>query len=167
MHPMSTKSSKAVSADPIAQRRLNSTPRHKPGWIDSRVCRSIPATDLQRTAVLFSRHDGLRHLAPLRRRSRQEGLSGNAGSSVARLQELIESRRIELFPAGVLADQIRRGGSSGHFVLEVLKSLPVPPLAVALQLVVAASVYNAALMPIALAVVRKLHSPMTRRPEPV
>src|ERR1700687_3907123 len=37
---------------------------------------------------------------------------------------MIESRRIELFPAGVLADQIRHGGSSGHFVLEVLKSLP-------------------------------------------
>ena len=37
---------------------------------------------------------------------------------------MIESRRIELFPAGVFADQIRRGGSSGHFVLEVLKSLP-------------------------------------------
>jgi rod shape-determining protein MreD len=45
--------------------------------------------------------------------------------------------------------------------------LPVPPLGIALQLVVAASVYNAALMPIALAVVRKLHSPVTRRPEPV
>jgi rod shape-determining protein MreD len=44
--------------------------------------------------------------------------------------------------------------------------LPVPPLGVAMQLVVAASVYNAALMPIALAVVRKLHSPVTRRPEP-
>jgi rod shape-determining protein MreD len=45
--------------------------------------------------------------------------------------------------------------------------LPVPPLSVAIQLVVAASVYNAALMPIALAVLRKLHSPVTRRPEPV
>jgi rod shape-determining protein MreD len=49
---------------------------------------------------------------------------------------------------------------------EVL-GLPVPPLGVAMQLVVAASVYNAALMPIALGVVRKLHSPVTRRPEPV
>jgi rod shape-determining protein MreD len=45
--------------------------------------------------------------------------------------------------------------------------LPVPPLGVAVQLIVAASVYNAALMPVALAVVRKLHPPVTRRPEPV
>jgi rod shape-determining protein MreD len=45
--------------------------------------------------------------------------------------------------------------------------LPVPPLGIAMQLVVAASVYNAALMPIAVAVVRRLHSPVTRRPEPV
>ena len=45
--------------------------------------------------------------------------------------------------------------------------LPMPPLSVAMQLVVAASVYNAALMPMALAAVRKLHSPVTRRPEPV
>jgi rod shape-determining protein MreD len=44
--------------------------------------------------------------------------------------------------------------------------LPVPPLGVAIQLVVAASVYNAALTPIGLAVARKLHSPVTRRPEP-
>jgi rod shape-determining protein MreD len=48
-----------------------------------------------------------------------------------------------------------------------LLGLPVPPVSIALQLVVAASVYNAALMPFALAVVRKLHSPVTRRPEPV
>jgi rod shape-determining protein MreD len=45
--------------------------------------------------------------------------------------------------------------------------LPVPPLGIALQLIVAASVYNAALMPIALGLVRKLHSQSTRRAEPV
>jgi rod shape-determining protein MreD len=45
--------------------------------------------------------------------------------------------------------------------------LPVPPLSIALQLVVAASVYNAALMPVALAVGRRLYSPATRRTEPV
>jgi rod shape-determining protein MreD len=45
--------------------------------------------------------------------------------------------------------------------------LPVPPLGIALQLVVAASVYNAALMPVALAIGRRLYSPATRRAEPV
>jgi rod shape-determining protein MreD len=45
--------------------------------------------------------------------------------------------------------------------------LPVPPLGIALQLVVAAAIYNAALMPLVLAAVRKLHSPVTRRAEPV
>jgi rod shape-determining protein MreD len=48
-----------------------------------------------------------------------------------------------------------------------LLGLPVPPPAIAMQLVVAGSVYNAALTPVVLAVVRKLHSPVTRRPEPV
>jgi len=48
-----------------------------------------------------------------------------------------------------------------------LLGLPVPSLGIALQLVVAASVYNAALMPVALAAGRKLHSPVTRRAEPV
>lgn len=43
--------------------------------------------------------------------------------------------------------------------------LPVPPLRVALQLVAAACVYNAVLMPLALVVVRKLHAPFTRRVE--
>jgi rod shape-determining protein MreD len=43
--------------------------------------------------------------------------------------------------------------------------LPVPPLGVALQLVVAACVYNAVLMPFVLVVVRKLHAPLTRRIE--
>jgi rod shape-determining protein MreD len=45
--------------------------------------------------------------------------------------------------------------------------LPVPPLGIALQLVVAASLYNAALMPVALAMMHKLHSPAARRPKPV
>jgi len=45
--------------------------------------------------------------------------------------------------------------------------LPVPALGVALQLVAAASVYNAALMPVALAMMRRLHSQAARRPEPV
>ena len=45
--------------------------------------------------------------------------------------------------------------------------LPVPPLAVAVQLIVAASVYNAALMPLALALVRKLNARAARQPEPV
>ena len=38
----------------------------------------IAAADVQRAAVLLSRHDGLRHPAPRRRRSRQEGFSGAA-----------------------------------------------------------------------------------------
>jgi rod shape-determining protein MreD len=45
--------------------------------------------------------------------------------------------------------------------------LPVPPLGIALQLVVAASLYNAALMPVALAMMHKLHSLAARRPKPV
>jgi rod shape-determining protein MreD len=45
--------------------------------------------------------------------------------------------------------------------------LPVPPLGMAMQLVVAASIYNAALMTMALAIARRLHSPVTTRPEPV
>ena len=43
--------------------------------------------------------------------------------------------------------------------------LPVPPLGVALQLVVASCVYNAVLMPFVLVVVRKLHAPLTKRIE--
>jgi hypothetical protein len=45
--------------------------------------------------------------------------------------------------------------------------LPAPALGIALQLIVAASIYNAALMPIALGLVRKLHAHGARRPEPV
>jgi hypothetical protein len=43
----------------------------------------------------------------------------------------------------------------------------VPALGVALQLIAAASVYNAALMPVALAMMRRLHSQAARRPDPV
>jgi rod shape-determining protein MreD len=44
--------------------------------------------------------------------------------------------------------------------------LPVPPPRVALQLIAAACVYNAILMPLVLVVVRRLHAPLTRRIEP-
>jgi rod shape-determining protein MreD len=48
-----------------------------------------------------------------------------------------------------------------------LLGLPVPPAAVAVQLVAAASIYNAALIPLAIFVTRRLHSPqLTRRTEP-
>ena len=45
--------------------------------------------------------------------------------------------------------------------------LPVPEIGVAIQLMVAASVYNAALMPIALMLVRGLHTQASRRAKPV
>jgi rod shape-determining protein MreD len=45
--------------------------------------------------------------------------------------------------------------------------LAVPPLGIAVQLIFAASVYNAALMPAALAMLRKLQAPAARRSEPV
>jgi rod shape-determining protein MreD len=45
--------------------------------------------------------------------------------------------------------------------------LTVPALGVALQLIAVASVYNAALMPVALAMMRRLRSQAARRPEPV
>jgi len=51
-----------------------------PEWLGAKIYRAIIVAYVQRAAVLFSRHDGLRHPAPLRRRSRQEGFSGNAGS---------------------------------------------------------------------------------------
>lgn len=44
--------------------------------------------------------------------------------------------------------------------------LAVPPLGTALELIVAASVYNAALMPGALVLVRKIHVQATRRVQP-
>jgi rod shape-determining protein MreD len=43
--------------------------------------------------------------------------------------------------------------------------LPLPPIAVALQLVLAACVYNAMLMPPVLFAARKLHAPQTKRIE--
>ena len=52
-------------------------------------------------------------------------------------------------------------------VADNVLGLPVPALGVTLQLIVAASIYNAALMPIALGLVRKLHAQGARRPEPV
>ena len=48
-----------------------------------------------------------------------------------------------------------------------LLGLPLPPPAVAVQLVAAAAVYNAVLTPLAIFVARKLHAPpLTRRIEP-
>ena len=44
--------------------------------------------------------------------------------------------------------------------------LPVPPLGVALQLVVSAALYNAAFMPVAQMVARTVHAPPTKRIEP-
>lgn len=45
-------------------------------------------------------------------------------------------------------------------------AMPVPPLVIAVQLVAAASLYNAVLTPVAVLVVRKMHSPLARAPEP-
>jgi rod shape-determining protein MreD len=45
--------------------------------------------------------------------------------------------------------------------------LPVPPLAVAVQLIGAATIYNAVLMPMASLVVRTLHALQTRTPEAI
>jgi hypothetical protein len=47
-------------------------------------------------------------------------------------------------------------------VVDGMLGLPVPPFGVAVQLVIAACVYNAALMPIAMWVARKLQVPATR-----
>jgi rod shape-determining protein MreD len=44
--------------------------------------------------------------------------------------------------------------------------LPPPPLGVAAQLVMASSLYNALLAPIAVLAIRRLHSPLVRAPEP-
>jgi rod shape-determining protein MreD len=44
--------------------------------------------------------------------------------------------------------------------------LPLPPLGVAVQLVAAASLYNALLTPIAVLAIRRIHSPFVRAPEP-
>jgi rod shape-determining protein MreD len=47
-------------------------------------------------------------------------------------------------------------------VVDEMLGLPVPPFGMALQLVIAACVYNAVLMPIAIWVVRRLRAPTTR-----
>ncbi len=47
-------------------------------------------------------------------------------------------------------------------VVDEVLGLPVPPFGMALQLVIAACVYNAVLMPIAMWVVRRLQAPTTR-----
>jgi rod shape-determining protein MreD len=47
-------------------------------------------------------------------------------------------------------------------VVDEMLGLPVPPFGMALQLVIAACVYNAVLMPIAMWVVRRLQAPTTR-----
>lgn len=44
--------------------------------------------------------------------------------------------------------------------------LPAPPLGVAVQLVVAASLYNTLLMPVAVLAIRRIHSPFVRASEP-
>ncbi len=44
--------------------------------------------------------------------------------------------------------------------------LPAPALSVAVQLVVAASLYNAVLTPVAVLAIRRIHSPLVRVPEP-
>ena len=48
-------------------------------------------------------------------------------------------------------------------VVDEMLGLPVPPFGTAVQLVIAACVYNAALMPVAMWVVRKLQAPMEKR----
>jgi hypothetical protein len=45
---------------------------------DAQFYRAITAADIQRASVLLSRHHGLRHPAPRRRGSRQEGFSRTA-----------------------------------------------------------------------------------------
>ena len=71
----------------------------------------------------------------------------------------------------ILHPVLAAGVSTGVYSLILIATddtlgLPVPPPGVALQLVAAACVYNAVLMPFALVVVRKLHAPLTRRIEP-
>jgi rod shape-determining protein MreD len=70
----------------------------------------------------------------------------------------------------VLHPVLAAGASTAVYSLILIATddtlgLPVPPVGVALQLVVAACVYNAVLMPFVLVVVRKLHAPLTRRIE--
>jgi len=51
--------------------------------------------------------------------------------------------------------------SSVLVVVDEMLGLPVPPFGIAVQLVIAACVYNAVLMPVAMWVVRKLQAPTT------
>ena len=51
---------------------------HFQEWYPAKIYRKVAAADVQHSAVLFSRHDGLRHPAPRRRRACQEGFSGTA-----------------------------------------------------------------------------------------
>ena len=53
--------------------------------------------------------------------------------------------------------------SSVLVVVDEMLGLPVPPFGIALQLVIAACVYNALLMPVAMWIVRKLQAPATRQ----
>jgi rod shape-determining protein MreD len=70
----------------------------------------------------------------------------------------------------VLHPVLAAGASTAVYSLILIATddtlgLPVPPRGVAVQLLVAASVYNALLMPFVLALVRSLHTPRTKRIE--
>lgn len=70
----------------------------------------------------------------------------------------------------VLHPVLAAGASTAVYSLILIATddtlgLPLPPLAVALQLVLAAGVYNAMLIPPVLFAVRKLHAPQTKRIE--
>jgi rod shape-determining protein MreD len=70
----------------------------------------------------------------------------------------------------VLHPVLAAGASTAVYSLILIATddtlgLPVPPLGVAVQLLVAASIYNALLMPFVLALVRSLHTPRTKRIE--
>jgi hypothetical protein len=73
-------------------------------------------------AVLFPRHNGLRHPAPLRRRSRQERFFGNANPTTGRLSELDF--------AAVFTDKVSGGRASGHLAFELFESSPRLALAI-------------------------------------
>jgi Domain of unknown function (DUF1993) len=67
---------------------------HVSKWLDAKIHGSIVAAYVQRSAVLFSPHHGLRHPAPLRRRTRQERFSGSSQSNAGRLTGFIFRRRL-------------------------------------------------------------------------
>jgi rod shape-determining protein MreD len=67
----------------------------------------------------------------------------------------------------VIATAINTGVYSLVLVIaDETLGLPVPPLGVAVQLIVAAAVYNAAIVPVALMVARALRKPLTKRVAP-